>query len=101
MNIKSVFLVLLLVITACTTDIELIAPGDLLPVVYCLLDPEDSIQYVRLGSTYVINPGDTMFKPAQEKILIDEEILVYLSAEYSDRQQEVFYASRIDTIPKD
>lgn len=88
-------------LTCCTTDINLIAPGDPLPVVYCLLDPEDSVQYVRLGSTYAVNPGDTNFRPDLEQILIDEEILVYLSAEYTDRQQEVFYGSLVDTIIKD
>ncbi|TSA35808.1 MAG: DUF4249 family protein [Porphyromonadaceae bacterium] len=101
MRIRSGLWALLVAVTGCTTEIDLIVPGDPLPVVYCLLDPEDSIQYVRVGSTYTVNPGDSIFKPAQEKILIDEDILVYLSAEYSDRQQEVFYASRIDTIPKD
>lgn len=92
---------ILIAVTSCTTEIDLIVPGDPLPVVYCLLDPEDSIQYVRIGSTYAVNPGDSSLKPAQEKILVDEEILVYLSAEYSDRKQEVFYGSLINTIPKD
>jgi len=94
-------LVLLFSLAACTTEIDLIVPGDPLPVVYCLLDPEDSVQYVRLGSTYAVRPGDTVFKPDQQKILINEEILVYMTAEYSDRQQQVFYASPVSTIPKD
>jgi len=87
--------------TACTTEIDLIVPGDPLPVVYCLLDPDDSIQYVRIGSTYVVHPGDTAFRPEQDNILVNDDILVYMSAEYSDRQQQVFYASRIDSVPKD
>jgi hypothetical protein len=85
----------------CATDIELIVPGEPLPVVYCLLDPEDSVQYVRIGSTYAINPGESEFRPEQEEILIGEEILVYLVAEYMNLQQKVMYAHRIDTIPKD
>lgn len=101
MNLKSGFLLFLLILGAgCSTEIELIVPGDPLPVVYCLLDPEDSVQYVRLGSTYAVNPGDTAFKPSQEDILIDEEILIYLSAEYSTYAQELFYGTLIDTIPK-
>jgi len=101
MRIRSGLWALLVALMSCTTEIDLIVPGDPLPVVYCLLDPEDSIQYVRIGSTYAVNPGDSSLKPAQEKILVDEEILVYLSAEYSDRSQAVFYGSLINTIPKD
>jgi hypothetical protein len=101
MRIIPALCALLTALTACTTEIDLILPGDPLPVVYCLLDPEDSIQYVRIGSTYAVHPGDTVFKPDQKQILVDEEILVYLSAEYSDLKQEIFYASRINSIAKD
>lgn len=101
MKIRVGFLAVLITLTGCETDIELIAPGDPLPVVYCLLDPEDSIQYVRIGSTFAVNPDNPDFKPAQDKILIHEDVLVYLTAEYSDRKQEVFYGNQIDTIPKD
>lgn len=98
---KKIGLLVILIASSCTTEIELIAPGEPLPVVYCLLDPADSVQYVRLGSTYAVQPGDTVFRPTQEEIMTDGNILVYLSAEYSDRKQEIFYANRIDTIPKD
>ena len=101
MNLKSGFLLFLFgLLAGCSTEIGLIVPGDPLPVVYCLLDPEDSVQYVRMGSTYAVNPGDTSFKPGQEDILIDEDIQVYLSAEYSTYAQEIFYGTLIDTIPK-
>ncbi|MCX6223816.1 MAG: hypothetical protein NTV01_03555 [Bacteroidia bacterium] len=101
MKLRSGLWMILVAVTSCTTDLDLILPGDSLPVVYCLLDPEDSIQYVRVGSTYAVYPGNTNFKPAQDKILIDEELVVYLSAEYTDRRQEIFYGNRIETIPKD
>jgi hypothetical protein len=95
------FWAILLAVTGCTTEIDLLVPGEPLPVVFCMLDPEDSIQYVRLGSTYGVKPGDTVFRPTQDQILVKEDILVYLSAEYSDRQQEIIYASPVDTIRKD
>lgn len=101
MKSKPVLWAIILVLAGCSTEIELIVPGDPIPVVYCLLDPEDSVQYVRIGSTYAINPGDMPDRPGQDELLINEEMIVYMSAEYSDRKQEMFYASRIDTIPKD
>ena len=98
---KTFGLLLLTTLTACTTEIELIVPGEPVPVVYCLLDPVDSVQYVRLGMTYAVQPGDTLFQPSQEEILVNKEISVYMAAEYSDRLQQIFYAERIDTIPKE
>jgi hypothetical protein len=99
---KKIFgLLALATLTACTTEIELIVPGEPIPVVYCLLDPEDSVQYVRLGMTYAVQPGDTAMQPSQDEILIDQEILVYLAAEYSDVKQQIFYAEPIDTLPKE
>lgn len=91
----------LIFLAACSTDVELIAPGEPLPVVYCLLDPEDSVQYVRLGSTYSVYPGDTDFKPDQEEILVKREMLVYLAAEYSDLSQKIVYGYPVNTIQKD
>jgi hypothetical protein len=101
MKYKSICLACLAFLTGCETEIDLFAPGDPVPVVYCLLDPEDSMQYVRLGSTYPVYPGDTNFRPAQDEILLKGEMEVYLSAEYSDRSQEIYYGKPIDTIPKD
>jgi hypothetical protein len=94
-------LLMLVGLWSCETDINLISSGDPLPVVYCLLDPADSIQYVRVGSTYAVYPGDTVFQPKQDQILIDEDIVVYMAAEYPYYQQEIFYANLIDSIPKD
>lgn len=88
-------------LAACTTDIELIAPGEPLPVIYCLLDPEDSIQYVRIGSTYSEYPGETDFRPDQEEILVDQEMLVYLAIEYTDLSQEITYGYPVSNIQKD
>ncbi|MDD4645233.1 MAG: hypothetical protein PHY99_04515 [Bacteroidales bacterium] len=101
MRIRDGLCVILLIIAGCSTDIDLISNGGSIPVVYCLLDPEKPVQYVRIGSTYAVYPGDTTNKPTQDEILADEEIIVYLTAEYSDRKQEVYYGNLIDTIPKD
>jgi hypothetical protein len=101
MKLKFCALALLTALGACSTDVELIAPGDPLPVVYCLLDPEDSIQYVRIGSTYSVYPGDTNFRPDQEEILVDQEMRVYLAIEYTNLQQEITYGYPVNNIQKD
>lgn len=98
---KLLALSLLVWISSCSAEIDLILPGDPLPVIYCLLDPADSVQYVRVGSTWSIPAGESFRKPEQEELLMDESAIIYLAAEYSDRKQEIFYAKRIHTIPKD
>jgi hypothetical protein len=101
MKIRTIIILLVAALSGCTTEIELIAPGESMPVVYCLLDPSDSIQYIRVSKTYAVYPGETDFKPDQNEILINEDVQVYLAAEYVDGQQEIFYANLIDTVPKD
>ncbi len=86
---------------SCTEEIDLVQPGEPVPVVYCLLDPQDPVQYVRVGQTWSIPPDESFRKPDQAEILLDEEVEVYLAAEYSDRSQQIFFAEEIDTIPKD
>ncbi len=95
------YCLILLITAGCTTEIDLMVPGETLPVVYCLLDPVDSIQYVRVGSTYSVNQDNPDLHPDQEEILMNEEVLVYLSAEHTDLKQEIFYGIRIDSIPKE
>ena len=38
--------------TSCTEDVSLYVDGDSTPVVYCLLNPADSTQFIRLGRTF-------------------------------------------------
>jgi hypothetical protein len=91
----------LVMVPACNTEVDLFLPGDPIPIVYCLLNPDSTHQYVRIGQTYMIpldNPG---YKPPAEDLLIKEEVEVYLAAEYSDSRQDIYYGTLIDQYPKD
>ena len=76
-------------------------PGDPIPVVYCLLNPDSSVQYVRVGQTYTVPLDQPGYIPGREELMIDEEIVVYLAAERTDLKQDIYYGTLIDPFPKD
>jgi hypothetical protein len=92
---------LALLLASCNEEIDLIVPGDPEPVVYCLLDPASPVQYVRVSQTYAIYADEPFRKPSQEEILIHDPVEIYLAAELEGQRQELYYAERIDSIPKD
>jgi hypothetical protein len=74
MKIRTIALLILSILPGCETEVNLIAPGEPIPVVYCLLDPADSIQYIRVATTYPVYPGETDFRPDQDEILVHEKV---------------------------
>lgn len=51
---KSFLLFILLLLCACSTDIHIMEEHDPVPVVWAILDPYDSVQYVRVQRTFLI-----------------------------------------------
>ncbi|MFH0760750.1 MAG: hypothetical protein V2A67_04540 [Bacteroidota bacterium] len=88
-------------LVACSTEIDLFLPGDPIPVVYCLLNPDSSVQYVRVGQTYTIPIDQPGYIPGREELIIDEEIEVYLAAERTDLKQDIYFGTLINPFPKD
>lgn len=46
---------LVMIIAGCETEIEVVAPADPTPVVYCILDQDSPVQYLRLSRSYLSN----------------------------------------------
>jgi len=74
---------------------------DPVPVVYCLLDPDSTVQYVRISQTYMIPLNEPGFRPSSEDLKIKERMLVYLAAERSDTRQDIFYGEPVENYPRD
>ncbi|MFK7969926.1 MAG: hypothetical protein AB8F95_06140 [Bacteroidia bacterium] len=68
---------LLLLIQACKTEIDLYAPKEDIWVVYCILNLEDSVQYVRVSKAFQVE-GDA-FAYAGEQDLTVRNLTVQLS----------------------
>ncbi len=45
----------LLIITACSSDLEINSGHPAVPVIWCAMNPYDSVQYVRVQKTFIIN----------------------------------------------
>lgn len=64
----------ILVLPGCETDIEIVNPADPTPVVYCILDQDTPVQYLRLSRSYVTTdatvpadePDSILFKRATQ-----------------------------------
>lgn len=68
-------------LNACTEEIDLYAPSRKIPVVYCLLDPDYSTQYIRVGQTFYYQGEDSVLNEPKLTWL-DEDFDLYIT--YND-----------------
>jgi len=71
-------LLILLSFCSCADDIHLLSPGEPIPVVYCLLNPDSKEQYVRLGRTFILDPTNTGNPPLTDSTVWNLPVDVYL-----------------------
>lgn len=82
---------LVLISAACQVNFD---PADResnpLPVVYCLLDLNDSIQYVRLSGTFIPEEAG-LAEPPYTTETWNEDILIYLEEMKEDQSQQIYF----------
>ncbi|MCX6223655.1 MAG: hypothetical protein NTV01_02695 [Bacteroidia bacterium] len=86
---------------ACSTDIEINGDGATIPIIYCFLNPDDSIQYLRLSKTFTIpvdNPGQ---KPSAGELVYSEEPEIDIEEDGSVIKQRFYKCDLINGIKKD
>lgn len=71
----------LVIFCRCETEIDVIAPADPTPVVYCVLNQDSSFQYLRLSKSYIVEdatvpPGnsDSILFSSATRIAVEEVI---------------------------
>jgi hypothetical protein len=52
---KKLVYISLIFLTSCTSDFDIIYDHPSVPVIYCVIDPRDTIHYARVQKTFVIN----------------------------------------------
>ena len=74
-------LILTIIFTGCETEINVIAPADPTPVVYCILNQDSTMQYLRLSKSYIVDdatipPGssDSLLFARATKVAVEEVI---------------------------
>lgn len=90
---------LVAILFACDSDIDLIFEGDPIPVVYCLLDPGEDLQTIRLSKSYL---SDQVQSHADSPDLIYYQTKVSLAVERMENNKVVDHTEFLPvTIEKD
>ncbi|MEA1877912.1 MAG: hypothetical protein U9N86_13735 [Bacteroidota bacterium] len=96
---KYTFTVILASILAmgCSNEIDLFEEGDTIPVVYCLLNPQEDVQYLRLAKIYTVTKETYQNNPVPDSTQLSEPSLIYIE-EYdeNDDVEEIYYFSQTD-----
>ena len=101
MKKASFLLVLLAFLNGCSTDFETIAPWKETMVVYGLLNPNDSIQYIRISKAY-LGEGNALIMAQQGDSVYYGDVLDVMLERYKNNSlQESHMLVRNDTVPKD
>ena len=99
-----IYLIILLLIPlyySCEDEIEVFSSGDSVPIVYCLLNPYDTVQYVRLTKTYIVEKGASGYPSSVDSLYFDGEIQVSLERCENDQIKEIIEFDKYDGIVKD
>jgi len=85
------FILFVFLINSCESDIDLIFESSGKPVVYCLLNPKDSIQYLRISRSFIIrgNPAGQPVSP--DSLILNENFYAYLESENPDGTRKIHY----------
>lgn len=72
-------IIILPLLLGCEEDIDLVSDSAFTPVVYCMLNPEDSVHYLRIGRTYIFEGNANSYKPVYDSLIYPEEFSAYLT----------------------
>lgn len=94
-RIFALLLVLGLVsVTACSTDFEVNAPAKEIRSVYCVLNPADTVQYVRVAKAFQVE-GDALVYAAQNDLSVSGLQVKLTGA------GKIWTATQVDDVPRD
>jgi len=93
--------VLSTLLSSCSTEIDINAPNLNVPIVYCILNTEDTVQYVRVQKTYLVDQAALEFPPSADSIYFPGEVVIALERWENGTIKEVFDFDIVNDIPKD
>lgn len=86
---------------SCETAIDINTANQDVPIVYCVLNSADSVQYVRIQKTYLIDQAALENPPEQDSMLFTGEIVVSMERWSGGKVMETVMFSPTNDIPKD
>ncbi|MBN1339130.1 MAG: DUF4249 family protein [Bacteroidales bacterium] len=102
---KKLFYLFLVIIASCSNDLDIQGEGNAIPVVYCLLNPLEEEQFVRVGKTFLLSeeriettiPADSTLWVEDASVYIEKwkdrnlvETIVFEVSEFSERDSGLF-----------
>lgn len=87
--------------SSCEEDIQLIGQYGSKPIVYCLLNPDDSIHYLRISESFVTNGNPNEFEVDSDSLILHDEFYAYLEEEKSGRTGDITYFELADINIRD
>ena len=86
---------------SCSEGIDIFSVAPPTPIIYCFLNPDDSVQYLRLSKTFTIPVDNPNHKPSADELIYSEEPEIYLEADGSGIKQRFYRCEQINSIQKD
>ncbi len=86
---------------SCDTDIEINAENLSVPIVYCVLDISDSVQYLKLNKTYLLEQAALEFPPHIDSTFFDGNIEIVLERWLNNKPVEFIPFWPTEEQPKD
>jgi hypothetical protein len=100
---KNTLLILFLAafLGSCSTDFETNAPWKEITVVYGLLNPNDAVQYIRIGKAFLGEGNAYTMAQVDDSINYGDVLDVKIERFLNGNLMETHVLNRIDSIPKD
>ncbi len=95
------FFFLLLTLSSCETEIDIIKESSGRPVVYCLLNPQDSIQYLRISKSFIIKGNPETETISEDSLILNEEFYAYLEYKEPNGSRVIRYFESSDISHRD
>lgn len=86
---------------SCTQEVEVFGSGDPVPVVYCLLNPFETIQYVRVGKSYLVYNKSIDSPPSVDSLVWPVDAEVYMQRWENNGPVETVLFDKIEIFAKD
>ena len=93
--IGGLLLIILMVVSSCDTDIDINAENREVPIVYCVLDIADSVQFLKLNKTYLLEQAALENPPHRDSMYFVGNIDIVLERWEGNKPVEIitFYPS--------
>jgi len=91
----------LVLFCSCEEDIQVMGDYPSKPIIYCILNPVDSIHYLRISKSFVIRGNPDDYTLDSDSLILKDEFYAYIEVDKPDRSGEIFYFDLSNTKQRD